>query len=231
MFRRISRSVIPLASNDGNLSLTKACIRRISHDSFHSTTFWIDSQEDGMDAPTFLHLTGAMTKILTHFAIGFLVSALFSVANAKVLIRVDLDDQTMTVTDNDGQTHVWKVSSGRDGFETPTGTFDVQRLDANHFSDEYDQSPMPYSIFFYEGIAIHGTYQRGLGRPASHGCIRLSVPNARMLYSWVEKYGATIEVSGLISVDAPEVFKGSSRSLIESPRRSNRSLIEGDPPY
>jgi hypothetical protein len=42
----------------------------------------------------------------------------------------------------------------------------VQRLDANHFSDEYDQSPMPYTIFFDQGLAIHGTYQGGLGRPA-----------------------------------------------------------------
>ncbi len=172
-----------------------------------------------------------MAKILTQFAIGLLASALFSLANAKVLIRVDLDAQTMAVTENDGQTHVWKVSSGRDGFETPTGTFNVQRLDANHFSDEYDQSPMPYSIFFYEGIAIHGTYQRGLGRPASHGCIRLSVPNARMLYSWVEKYGAAIKVSGMtMSGDPPEFFKDNNQSIITSRGRSNRSWIESYPP-
>ena len=63
----------------------------------------------------------------------------------------------MTVTDHAGKPHVWKISSGRPGFETPTGTFSVQRLDANHFSDEYDQAPMPYSIFFNEGLAIHGT--------------------------------------------------------------------------
>ncbi|MGO9430718.1 L,D-transpeptidase [Rhodoblastus sp.] len=174
-----------------------------------------------------------MVRILTQFVIGLLASALFSVANAKVLIRVDLGAQTMTVTDNDGQTHVWKVSSGRDGFETPTGTFNVQRLDADHFSDEYDQSPMPYSIFFYEGIAIHGTYQRGLGRPASHGCIRLSVENARMLYSWVEKYGATIKVSGMmISSEEPELFGPRSQSrTIRSRGRANRPWIEVYPPY
>lgn len=172
-----------------------------------------------------------MAKILTQFAIGLLANALFSVANAKVLIRVDLDAQTMTVTENDGRTHVWKVSSGRDGFETPMGTFNVQRLDANHFSDEYDQSPMPYSIFFYEGIAIHGTYQRGLGSPASHGCVRLSVPNARILYSWVEKYGATIKVGGTTtSGDAPEGFIDNNQSLVTPAGRSNRLLIEVYPP-
>ena len=137
----------------------------------------------------------------------------------------------MTVTENDGQTHVWTVSSGRYGFETPTRTFNVQRLDANDFSDEYYQSPMPYSIFFYEGIAIYGTFQRGLGRPGSHRCIRLSVPNARMLYSWVEKYGATIQVSGMTtSGDAPEIFIDNSQSIIKSPGHSKRSWIEVSPP-
>ncbi len=91
---------------------------------------------------------------------------------------------------------------------------------------------MPYSIFFYEGIAIHGTYQGGLGRPASHGCIRLSVPNARTLYSWVEKYGATIEVNGMmISSDEPELFRDHGQSTIRSPGRSKRSWIEVYPPY
>jgi hypothetical protein len=83
------------------------------------------------------------------------------------------------------------------GLWTPTGLFNVQRLDANYFSDEYDQSPMPYSIFFYEGLAIHGTYQGGLGRPASHGCVRLAIPHARMLYSCVKQYGASIEINGM----------------------------------
>jgi lipoprotein-anchoring transpeptidase ErfK/SrfK len=70
------------------------------------------------------------------------------------MIYVDLDAQQMTVIRNNGETLVWKVSSGREGIETPTGLFSVQRLDANHFSDEYDQSPMPYSIFFDQGLAI-----------------------------------------------------------------------------
>ena len=70
-------------------------------------------------------------------------------------------------------------------------------MDADHFSDEYDQAPMPYAIFFSRGLAIHGTYQSGLGRPLSHGCVRLSVDHARELYEWVEQYGASrIEISG-----------------------------------
>ena len=137
-----------------------------------------------------------MPKNLLRNAIVLVLDLLVSTVKAKVMIHVDLDTQQMTVTRDNGETLVWKVSSGREGFETPTGLFSVQRLDANHFSDEYDQSPMPYSIFFSQGLAIHGTYQGGLGRPASHGCVRLSIPHAQMLYSWVEQYGASIEISG-----------------------------------
>ena len=73
----------------------------------------------------------------------------------------------------------------------------MQRMDADHFSDEYDQAPMPYAIFFSRGLAIHGTTQAGLGRPASHGCVRLSVDHARELYEWVEQYGAgAIDITG-----------------------------------
>ena len=119
-----------------------------------------------------------------------------SPAAAKVEIRVDLARQQMTVTRNHAQPIVWKISSGRPGFETPTGSFIVQRLDADHHSDEYDQAPMPYAIFFSRGLAIHGTYERGLGRPASHGCVRLSIENARTLFGWVEQEGASIEIDG-----------------------------------
>lgn len=133
-------------------------------------------------------------KLLTSAV--FLV-ALARMAEAKIEIRVDLDRQRMTVTKTGEKPIVWKVSSGRAGFETPTGSFIVQRMDADHFSDEYDQAPMPFAIFFYRGLAIHGSYQRGLGRPASHGCVRLSVDHARELYGWVEQSGgASIEITG-----------------------------------
>ena len=118
-------------------------------------------------------------------------------ALAKVGIRVDLGRQSITVVKNNEPPIVWKISSGRPGYETPTGRFIMQRMDADHFSDEYDQAPMPYAIFFSRGLAIHGSTQPGLGRPASHGCVRLSVDHARELYEWVEQYGADpIEITG-----------------------------------
>lgn len=143
-----------------------------------------------------------MPKILLQIALVLLLGQCVAPAKAKIMISVDIDRQRMKVTNNNGRTFWWAVSSGRDGFETPTGSFGVQRLDANHFSDEYEQAPMPYAIFFHEGFAIHGTYQGGLGRPVSHGCVRLAVPNARLLYSWVEQYGASIDIRGTASADA-----------------------------
>ena len=158
-----------------------------------------------------------MPKILLRMVI--VLGLGLSIANAKVMIYVDLDAQQMTVTKDNGDTVVWKISSGREGFETPTGSFNVQRLDANHFSDEYDQSPMPYSIFFDAGVAIHGTNQRGLGHPASHGCVRLAIPHARMLYAWVKQNGASIEISGMANqiVDAD-----SDAGVITDHRRTKR---------
>jgi len=94
-----------------------------------------------------------MPKILLQIALVLLLGQCVAPAKAKIMISVDIDRQRMKVTNNNGRTFWWAVSSGRDGFETPTGSFGVQRLDANHFSDEYEQAPMPYAIFFHEGFA------------------------------------------------------------------------------
>jgi L,D-transpeptidase catalytic domain len=172
-------------------------------------------------------LTSDMPKIFLRIAIVLVLGPFVSTAKAKVMIYVDLDAQQMTVIKNNDETHVWKVSSGREGFETPTGLFNVQRLDANHFSDEYDQSPMPYSIFFEQGLAIHGTNQGGLGRPASHGCVRLAIPHARMLYSWVKQYGASIEISGMAS----EVLDTDDGFVTDRPRTKKRSNSLSNPSW
>jgi lipoprotein-anchoring transpeptidase ErfK/SrfK len=118
-------------------------------------------------------------------------------AGAAVRVRIDLAAQRLEAVTPQGETVNWKISSGRPGYETPSGTYSVMRMEADHHSDEYDQAPMPYAMFFSpRGLAIHGSYERGLGRPLSHGCVRLAVPNARQLFDWVEKHGATIEITG-----------------------------------
>ena len=148
-------------------------------------------------------------------------------AEAAVRIRIDLASQNLEAVSPQGEAVRWKISSGRRGYETPTGSYGVMRLEEDHHSDEYDQAPMPYAIFFSpRGLAIHGTYERGLGRPLSHGCVRLAVANARQLFQWVEKYGATIEITG---------GAGGGRSIareeIEGPRVAGPPRAQPRPQY
>ena len=117
-------------------------------------------------------------------------------ANAAVDIRVDLSTQTMHVTDHD-QTYDWPVSTARTGYLTPRGVYHPVSLQAMHYSRKYDMSPMPHSIFFKGGYAIHGTYETAsLGRPASHGGVRLSAAHAAILFKLVETDGARIAIFG-----------------------------------
>jgi lipoprotein-anchoring transpeptidase ErfK/SrfK len=103
--------------------------------------------------------------------------------------RVDISSQTMTVTSY-GQTYVWRVSTAGSGYSTPRGTFRPQRMATMHYSKKYHNSPMPYSVFFRGGFAIHGTNAiRRLGSPASHGCVRLHPSNAAALYSMIRQAG------------------------------------------
>jgi len=94
----------------------------------------------------------------------------------------------------------WVLSTGRAGYGTPSGTYRPQRMERTWFSKEYYNSPMPHSIFFHGGYAIHGSYEiRRLGGPASHGCIRLHPANAATLFALVKQRGmsdTTIVVSG-----------------------------------
>jgi hypothetical protein len=128
------------------------------------------------------------------FSLGGIL--LLSPAQAKVLIDIDLSAQTMHV-EGSGGTYDWPISSARDGYVTPDGTFSVQSLQSIHYSKKYYHSPMPHSIFFDGGFAIHGTYETAwLGRPASHGCVRISPANAATLFEMVKEEGATIHITG-----------------------------------
>ena len=119
------------------------------------------------------------------------VSLLSSLAEAKVVAHIRLSAQRMDVSVNGVPLYSWPVSTARAGYRTPTGTFTPTGLFRYHASTIYSGSPMPHSIFFMRGYAIHGSYEtRYLGRPASHGCVRLHPSNAAALYSLVRTYGA-----------------------------------------
>ena len=116
---------------------------------------------------------------------------LASPARADLVITVDKSAQQMTVADDGTVLYTWPVSTGMADYDTPTGEFKPFRMERDHFSREWDDAPMPYSIFFtQEGHAIHGSYDvKHLGRPASHGCVRLSHPHAATLFSLVQQEG------------------------------------------
>ena len=108
-------------------------------------------------------------------------------AAAETNITISKSHQLMQV-DSDQGTYQWRVSTARKGYYTPTGTFHPYSLQLMHYSKKYDNAPMPHSIFFSGGYAIHATPHVGaLGRPASHGCVRLSPGNAATLYSIVKQ--------------------------------------------
>jgi hypothetical protein len=125
------------------------------------------------------------------FAFGLALACLLvKTADAGVSIQVDKSSQRMTVTTDSGERYVWPVSTGRSGYGTPAGSYRPQWMARKWFSRKYYNSPMPHSIFFHGGYAIHGTnYVSRLGGPASHGCVRLAPANAAKLFALVQREG------------------------------------------
>lgn len=137
----------------------------------------------------------------------------FVAARATTQIHIDLTHQRMHVQSSKGSFD-WPVSTARSGYSTPRGSFAPTGLQRMHYSRKYHMSPMPYSIFFHGGYAIHGTYSVGaLGRPASHGCVRLSPAHAAELFHMVQSEGGSISITG-----APP---GSSRFAAHHRQRSH----------
>jgi hypothetical protein len=112
-------------------------------------------------------------------------------ASANILITIDKSSQQMSVAVDGAERYVWPVSTGRPGYDTPSGTYKPNRMDADHYSQEWDNAPMPHAIFFdLDGHAIHGFFDvKHLGSAVSHGCVRLSPDHAQTLFSLVKAQG------------------------------------------
>ena len=167
-------------------------------------------------------LAGLAAAIGTTFAIS---------AHAAVLVEVDKSTQRMTVS-VDGQTiYNWPVSTGRGtaGYDTPNGTWRAFRMEKDHFSKEWDDAPMPNSIFFTKiGHAIHGSFDlKNMGNPASHGCVRLQPANAEKLYELVQREGVlktTVVISGDIMV--AERRAAEQRALAKANGTNRRGTVQ-----
>jgi L,D-transpeptidase-like protein len=153
--------------------------------------------------------TGRQSAIMKRLSGGWLARLLFAgvtisglaltPARADVLVQIDKSSQRMAVSVDGAMRYEWPVSTGRDGYGTPSGTFHPQSMARHYFSRKYYNAPMPHAIFFYYGFAIHGTNDLArLGGPASHGCVRLHPSHAAALFALVERNGprrTRIEIS------------------------------------
>jgi hypothetical protein len=159
------------------------------------------------------------------FLVAFAGLMLFATgaAQAKVAITVDKNAQLMTVAVDGVERYQWPVSTGNPSHETPNGSFRTFRMEEDHYSKEFDDAPMPHSIFFTRiGHAIHGTESENrLGTPVSHGCVRLSRANATTLYALVEKEGV---------LNTTVTLTGSSQiALARNPRTRPTAVARRDP--
>lgn len=171
-----------------------------------------------------------LSRLLPALAISLLVA--MPAARADVLITIDKSKQQMTVTVDGEPRYVWPVSTGKGPYDTPAGDFQPFRMERHHFSREWDDAPMPHSIFFtQEGHAIHGSYEvRRLGTPASHGCVRLAPENAATLFALVKQQGvknARVTLEGDIP-SATELAALNGDNDAEAPRTRQSRRVSAD---
>lgn len=160
-----------------------------------------------------------MRAFVSAVIVAWVLAGAVGPARAELRIAIDKSSQKMTVTVDGGTRHVWPVSTGLKAYDTPSGSYRPFRMEESHFSREWDDAPMPHSIFFTRtGHAIHGTtHRRQLGRAASHGCVRLAPGNAKTLFALVNEQGlgtTRITVGGAVAASAP-----SRKSAGRKPRR------------
>ena len=158
--------------------------------------------------------------VLFMLAAWFAAGLAAAPAQAGIVVTVDKTAQRLTVEVDGFPRYAWPVSTARWGYRTPNGNYRPQWLARKWFSREYDWSPMPYSIFFNGGYAIHGSYEISrLGSPASHGCIRLHPDNAAVLFALVKASVKDTQI--IVTGDGPQASRR-ERGERERSRASGR---------
>lgn len=158
-------------------------------------------------------------------AFGALLIAAPAPAQADLLVSISKSQQRLSVSVNGEEAYRWPVSTGRKGYTTPSGNYRPTRLERHWYSRKYDWAPMPWSVFFHRGYAVHGTTEAAnLGRPASHGCVRLRPDNASILYSMVRRHGA--RHTKVVVLDGPLPRLPGAQPMAEAP--AERSLAKAD---
>lgn len=152
-----------------------------------------------------------MSRIVVAFAAALALLWGTAGVQAGVVVIVDKSAQRLSVSVDGHHRYDWAVSTARWGYRTPNGTYRPERLERQWYSRKYDWSPMPYSIFFHGGYAIHGSNEVSrLGRPASHGCIRLHPSNAATLFALVQGRMSSTRI--VVTGDGPMAARATTRS-------------------
>jgi lipoprotein-anchoring transpeptidase ErfK/SrfK len=103
-----------------------------------------------------------------------------------VSIVISIPDQKAYVYRGEILIGASTVSTGKDGKDTPLGTFPILQKSEVHKSNLYDSAPMPFmQRLTWDGVAIHAGMNPGF--PASHGCIRVPTAFARNLFGVTSK--------------------------------------------
>ena len=149
-------------------------------------------------------------------------------ASAAIVVQIDKSTQRMTVSRDGERLHTWPVSTGKRGFSTPSGSYKAFRMEKDHFSKEWDDAPMPNSIFFTkDGHAIHGSYDvKRIGSPASHGCVRLSPEHAAILFNLVKADGV-LNTQVVLTGTEPAASRPERGSRTTMPSSSTRCRCAG----
>jgi hypothetical protein len=148
-------------------------------------------------------------------------------ASANILVTIDKSAQQMSVAVDGAPRYTWPISTGRPGYDTPNGSYKPNRMDADHFSQEWDNAPMPHTIFFdLHGHAIHGFFDvKHLGRAVSHGCVRLSPDHAATLFNLVKSEG----MANTSVVVAGRTPGGDNVPVARSHLPENETVYNGQP--
>ncbi len=155
-------------------------------------------------------------------SVGALSALLVLVAPAcaNMVLNVSKSQQRLSVVVDGQELYRWPVSTGRRGYETPDGVFHAKSMNKEWFSRQYEMTPMPWSVFFYQGYALHGTLEgRNLGRAVSHGCVRLDTDHASMLFALVQEQGLDNTKVVITEAPLPRLRRASAAQIEEIERR------------
>lgn len=125
-----------------------------------------------------------------------IVSAPAAPAGTGRRFLVDLSEQRLYAFDGDTMVRTTLISSGTWQFPTVVGTFYVYlRYESTRMRGPgYDLPNVPYTMYFYKGYGLHGTYwHNNFGTPMSHGCVNMPTEEAQWAYYWSD-YGTPVIV-------------------------------------